>query len=164
MVSDTNLDDVHNLEIKFGFVYTLPYSSFPLTPKQMYSIMKDMAHGIKTGKTTGFASPSQGYEETNIDLNEILIKNPSSTYLFKLDSEDISNLELSKGSVLVVDRSRTPVSNQLVIIRHEGHFLCRLMVKNKGKTIFTNGIDEIEPIPEETEIIGVVTASFKEYP
>jgi hypothetical protein len=33
------------------------------------------------GKTTGFASPAQGYEETPIDLNRLLITNPP-RYLF----------------------------------------------------------------------------------
>jgi DNA polymerase V len=130
----------------------------------MYSIMKGMAHGINGVKTTGFASPSQGYEETNIDLNEILIKNPSSTYLFKLDSEDMSDLGLPKGALLVVDRSKTPVFNQFALIKHEGQFLCRLMVKHNKQNIFTNGVSEITPIADETEIVGAVTASIKEYP
>jgi len=123
-----------------------------------------MAHAIKTGKTTGFASPAQGYEDTNIDLNELLVKNPSATYFFKLESGDMSDLGLPKGALLVVDRSKTPVFNQFVLIKHEGQFFCRLMVKNNRQTIFTNGISEITPIADETEIIGAVTASIKEYP
>jgi DNA polymerase V len=126
--------------------------------------MKFMAHGINGVKTTGFASPAQGYEDTNIDLNEILVKNPSATYFFKLESEDMSDLGLSKGTLLVVDRSKTPIFNQFVLIKHEGQFLCRLMVKHNQQTIFTNGISEITPIADETEIIGAVTASIKEYP
>ena len=126
--------------------------------------MKGMAHGIKTGKTTGFASPAQGYEETNIDLNEILIKNPSSTYLFRLESSDMESLGLSKGALLVVDRSKNPVINKLAIIRHEGHFLCRLMANRNGITVFTNGVSEIIPIADETEIVGTVTSFIKEFP
>jgi len=38
------------------------------------------------------------------------------------------------------------------------------MVKHNKQTIFTNGITEIMPIADETEIIGAVTASIKEYP
>jgi len=123
-----------------------------------------MAHGINGVKTTGFASPAQGYEETNIDLNELLVKNPSATYFFKLESEDMSDLGLPKETLLVVDRSKTPIFNQFVLIKHEGQFLCRLMVKHNQQAVFTNGISEIKPIADETEIIGTVTASIKEYP
>jgi hypothetical protein len=35
-------------------------------------------------KTTGFASPSQGYEEQNIDLNRLLIHNPLPPTFFDL--------------------------------------------------------------------------------
>jgi len=123
-----------------------------------------MAYGIKTGKTTGFASPAQGYEDNMIDLNELLIKNPSSTYLFRLESSDMSDLGLPKGALLVVDRSKKPVFNQFALIRHEGQFLCRLMVKHNQQAVFTNGVNEIYPTADETEIVGAVTASIKEYP
>jgi hypothetical protein len=34
-----------------------------------------MEFGITGEKTTGFASPAQGYEDTAIDLNRLLIRN-----------------------------------------------------------------------------------------
>jgi hypothetical protein len=51
----------------------------------------------------------------------------------------------------------------LVMLRHEGRFLCRLLIKKRGKTTFTDGKDEIEPIEDETEIIGTVTAAIRFY-
>jgi hypothetical protein len=62
----------------------------------------------------------------------------------------MAGLGLPNGALLVVDRSRVPVSNQFALIRHEGRFLCRLMVKENGKTIFTNGWVNITPIVDET--------------
>jgi len=78
-------------------------------------------------------------------------------------SEDMGKLGLPKGSLLVVDRSRAPRMNSLVLIRHEGWFLFRLLTENKGTAVFTNGVTVIRPIVDETEIIGVVTASMKMY-
>jgi len=122
-----------------------------------------MGYVKNEGKTTGFASPAQGYEDTTIDLNEILIQNPSSTYLFRLESGEMAGLGLPKGSILIVDRSKNPNFNQFVILRHEGQFLCRLMVKQNGNTVFTNGFSEIIPVANETEIVGAVTASIQVY-
>ena len=115
------------------------------------------------GKATGFASPAQGYEEQDIDLNRLLVRNPPATYFFRLESEDMSEFGLPRGTLLVVDRSREPRLNNIVLIRHEGRFLCRLLTENKGSAVFTNGIINIKPIADETEIIGTVTASINMY-
>ena len=115
------------------------------------------------GKTTGFASPAQGYEDNTIDLNELLINNPPATYLFRLESSDMAGLGLPKGALLVVNRSKKAVFNRFALIRHEGQFLCRLMVNHNGRPAFTNGISEITPVADETEIIGTVTSSIQVY-
>ena len=114
-------------------------------------------------KTTGFASPAQGYEEEGIDLNRLLIRNPPATIYVRLDSNDIESLGLVRGTLLVIDRSVTPAANALVMLRHEGKFLCRLMIRRNGKILFTDGVTDITPTPDETEIIGVVTASIRIY-
>ena len=114
-------------------------------------------------KATGFASPAQGYEEQAIDLNRLLITNPPATYFLRLESADMAALGLARGSLLVVDRSKDPAPNTLVLLRHEGRFLCRLYIEENGNAKFTNGNTDILPIPDETEIIGTITASIKEY-
>jgi DNA polymerase V len=114
-------------------------------------------------KATGFASPALGYEEQTIDLNRLLVTNPPATYFMRLDTSDMTEMGLPRGSLLIVDRSKDPIPNHYVVIRHFGQFLCRTMIENNGKTVFTNGTSEITPTPDETEIIGKVTASIKIY-
>ena len=126
-------------------------------------------------KATGFASPAQGYEEQGIDLNRLLILNPPATYFLRLESDDMDDFGLPFGSLLIVDRSRIPAPNSLVLIRHEGQFLCRLMCQapsaapspagtpENGAVYFTNGKEIIYPAAGETEIIGAITASIKIY-
>ena len=114
-------------------------------------------------KATGFASPAQGYEEQTIDLNRLLIHNPPATYFLRLESNDMAELGLPKGSLLILDRSKKPGPNSIVLIRHDGQLYCRLLIKKGGKTLFTTGKVDITPIPGETEIMGVITASIKEY-
>jgi len=115
-------------------------------------------------KTTGFASPAQGYEEQGIDLNRLLIHNPPATYFMRLETAEMEGLGLPSGSLLIVDRSKSPAPNSFVLIRHEGQFLCRLYSRTENNTAyFTNGKEIIYPIAGETEIIGVVTTSIKNY-
>jgi len=114
-------------------------------------------------RTTGFASPAQGYEEQGIDLNRLLIHTPPATYFCRLETDSMEALGLPQGSLLIVDRSINPIPNSFVMIRHEGEFLCRQLRKQKGKTVFTNGITTIYPTPDDTEIIGVITTSIQTY-
>ena len=121
-----------------------------------------MNKGTPIARANGFASPALGYEDCAIDLNELLIKQPAATYFYRLDSEDMEGLGLPRGALLVVDRSKIAVNNNIVLLRYEGQFLCRLMVKQKGYSTFTNGKNNFLPIVDDTEIIGVVTAFIKE--
>ena len=114
-------------------------------------------------KATGFASPALGYEEQAIDLNRLLIRNPAATYLVRLESDDMAELGLLRGARLIVDRSKVPGANELVMLRHEGRFLCRLMTKKGGKAAFSNGTEEFYPVADETEIIGTITAAIISY-
>ena len=114
-------------------------------------------------KTAGFASPAQGYEEEGIDLNRLLVRNPPATIFVRLDSSDMEALGLFRGTLLVVDRSKKATANTLVMIRHEGRFLCRLLTMAGGRTAFTNGAEEFYPAADDTEIIGAVTASIHTY-
>ena len=114
-------------------------------------------------KATGFASPTQGYEEQGIDLNRLLIRNPPATYFVRLETGEMTALGLPKGALLIVDRSKSPGAGLFVLIRHAGQFLCRQMAQSNGKTTFTNGTDHIYPIPDDTEIIGVISASIQTY-
>jgi DNA polymerase V len=114
-------------------------------------------------KATGFASPAQGYEDGAIDLNGLLVKNPPATYFFWLESDDMAGMGLPRGALLVVDRSMEARPDSFVIIAHEGQFLCRLMVENGGFTVFTNGMTDIMPVVDETQIIGTVRALVKCY-
>jgi DNA polymerase V len=122
-----------------------------------------MALKTAIGKTTGFASPAQGYEEQAIDLNRLLITNPPATYFFRLESSDMAALGLPRGALLVVDRSKHPKPNELVLIRHEDEFLCRMLTTHNGNPTFTNGQTNLSPIEGDTELIGVITSSIKTY-
>jgi DNA polymerase V len=112
-------------------------------------------------KTSGFASPAQGYEDSAIDLNGLLIRNPPATYFFRLESADMDGLGLHNGALLVVDRSKKTAKGDFVLLVHEGRFLCRLFTLKNGRKIFTDGKNDIVPIENDTAVIGVVTAAIQ---
>jgi DNA polymerase V len=109
---------------------------------------------------TGFPSPAQGYEEKNLDFNHLLVKNPAATFTMQLHSAEMAHRGIMQESLLIVDRSVTPVSGSLVVISCAGTFLCREMYKKADSVVFSNGITDI-PHNEDIELFGTVTAVVK---
>jgi SOS-response transcriptional repressor LexA len=110
-------------------------------------------------KATGFPSPAQGYEAKSIDLNALLVKNPSATYFMRSESRDMAHKGVFPGSVLVVDRSVAPVRGSLAVIAHEGCFMCREFAVRGGRAVFTDGERDIDAKNGGVIVFGTVTAA-----
>ncbi|HFI6886814.1 translesion error-prone DNA polymerase V autoproteolytic subunit [Escherichia coli] len=70
----------------------------------------------------GFPSPAADYVEQRIDLNELLVSHPSSTYFVKAAGDSMIEAGISDGDLLVVDSSRTAEHGDIVIAAVEGEF------------------------------------------
>ena len=53
----------------------------------------------------GFPSPGDDYIEKELDLNELLIKNPSATFFVKVEGESMLDAGIKSGDTLIVDRT-----------------------------------------------------------
>jgi DNA polymerase V len=113
-----------------------------------------------TRKATGFANPAQGYEESNIDFNRLLVVNPSSTVVMAADTGAMSAFGVPMGAYLVVDRARKPKTGDLAVISFEGEFLCREVTLNgrglSRTVVFSDGNHDFSPSHDEYEFFGVV--------
>ena len=86
----------------------------------MGSVLNEL--NIKS-RTTGFASPAESYVDKRLDLNELIVKDPFTTFYFKYMGPDV--LGVKKGNVLVIDRSETPQDGDLVVLTDKTHFKIR---------------------------------------
>lgn len=68
---------------------------------------------IKT-RTTGFASPAESYVDKRLDLNDLIVSNPKTTFYFEYADDDMFGIQ--KGNILVVDRAVKPLVNDLIIV------------------------------------------------
>jgi len=95
-----------------------------------------------------------------VDINEILIKHPSTTFFAKvIEKNNFANL--SEGDLLVIDSSFIPSAKQLVFVAKRNEFyICQFHQKDGiGFLLFDNGdvaLVENNYSPEN-QIIGVVT-------
>jgi len=74
-------------------------------------------------KTSGFASPAETYVDKRLDLNELIVKDIYSTFYFKYSGPNVFGVK--QGDVVVVDRSVTPNTGDLVILTDKTFFKLR---------------------------------------
>ena len=51
----------------------------------------------------GFPSPAEQYQETPLDLNELLVKRPAATFFVKVQGDSMVGAGIHDGDLLVVD-------------------------------------------------------------
>ena len=68
----------------------------------------------------GFPSPAEQYQETPLDLNELLVKRPAATFFVKVQGDSMIGDGIRDGDLLVVDRSLRPASREVAPVRRRG--------------------------------------------
>jgi len=82
--------------------------------------------------SAGFPSPADDYIETPLDLNELLIARPASTFFVSARGESMSGAGIQDGDLLVVDRSLEAISGDIVIAVLYGEFTVKRFTKSAG--------------------------------
>jgi DNA polymerase V len=99
---------------------------------------------------TGFPNAAMdqiGQQKLALDLNRLLVRHPSSTYLFRISGHQWAKQGFYDGDVAVVDRAPAPKPNQLAIAwQNEGFVICRA-----------------EQLPESATFWGVITAIIHQF-
>lgn len=106
---------------------------------------------------TGFPSPARGYEETTINLNTLMVQNAGATFFMRMKGTHLVYRGIISDDLLVVDRSRPPVSGCLVVFRQDEEFSCRELVRDGESYALSDGTGNHIPLNDETEIFGIVT-------
>ena len=114
----------------------------------------------------GFPSPAEDYLEGTLDLNELFIHRPSSTYIVRVAGDSMIEAGIYEGDLLVVDRSLDPKNNDIVIAELDGEFTVKRFVRKDDKTIVLEPANlNYQPIivtPEHELVIwGVVVGVLR---
>ena len=117
-------------------------------------------------KHSGFPSPANDYVENPININDLLIKRPSSTFLMRFRGNDMLFSGIKNNAILIIDRSLKPNSGDIIVASANGEFICRKIIIDTKKILMTNcknnKILNIENMPD-FEFLGVVTSSINVY-
>lgn len=69
----------------------------------------------------GFPSPAEDFQDDTIDLNELLVRNPPATFLYRAEGWSMLHAGICDGDILIVDRSVAPKDGDVVIATWEGN-------------------------------------------
>jgi len=109
----------------------------------------------------GFPSPADDYVEKTIDLNSELIKNPPATFFVKVDGDSMTDANIFKDDILIIDKSIEPSNNKIVLAIVNGEFTVkRLKILNNIITLQAENSkynDIIITKEMDFEVWGVIT-------
>jgi DNA polymerase V len=109
----------------------------------------------------GFPSPADDYVEKSIDLNEQLVRNPTSTFFVRAKGDSMKDAGITSGDILVVDKAVTVANKQIVVAMLNGEFTVKRLRKKKGQVFLESENQDFPPMEitpdQELVIWGVVT-------
>lgn len=109
----------------------------------------------------GFPSPAEDYIESQLDLNELIVKHPTATFFVKVEGESMSGASIHSGDMLVVDRSLEAKNGRIIVAKVDGEFTVKRLVVGEGGTVLQSEnplYPSLAINPEsDFEVWGVVT-------
>jgi DNA polymerase V len=113
----------------------------------------------------GFPSPAQDWQETAIDLVELLRLDRAASFVFRISGHSMTDAGLFDNDVVVVDRDAKPINGRIVIAIVDGGFVIRQLCVKAGVPLLEARNSALSyPVTianEDVEIWGVVRASVR---
>lgn len=108
-----------------------------------------------------FESPGTDYEEDRISLDEYVTNHPEAAFYIRVTGDCMTGSGINDGDLLVVDRSLTPVSGDVIIGVLNGEHIIACYTEHGGKNYLVPDNPAYEPIQIEEftafNIEGVVS-------
>jgi len=96
--------------------------------------------------SAGFPSPADDYLEDRLDINELLIRNPSATFFVRVIGNSMINAGIHSGDILVVDRSLEAKDGAVVIAVLDGELTVKTLRHLRGSVYLYPENDNFKPI------------------
>jgi DNA polymerase V len=114
----------------------------------------------------GFPSPAEDHSDQPLSLTRRLVRHPTATFYVRAEGHSMSPM-IESGDLLVVDRSRTAVDNDVVIAVVDGDFTVKTMRRSADGRIMLIPVNPAFrpvaiPANGQLDIWGTVTAIVRE--
>lgn len=108
----------------------------------------------------GFPSSAENFIEKALDLNDLLISHPASTFFIRVKGDSMINAGIRSNDILIVDRALSPSHNKIVIARINDELTIKRIKFEATGIILVPENDAFKPIPitadMDFEVWGVI--------
>jgi len=116
--------------------------------------------------TAGFPSPAADELDDEIDLRDLLMPRPGSTFWFRVDGECLHDAGILDGDYVAVDKSVQAKIGHVALCLLDGDFMLKVLGHDGNgnrclKTADRDGRDRIIPFREGMSIEGVVVSVMR---
>lgn len=115
----------------------------------------------------GFPAPGDDMVERPLDLNDLMIDNPTSTFFVRVSGDSMEGARIFDGDILVVDRSVQAAPEMIVVAAVYGEMVVKRLRKVRGQLALCSEQEGYEPIAiDDTDgcfIWGVVIGSARTF-
>ncbi|MCA9355790.1 translesion error-prone DNA polymerase V autoproteolytic subunit [Candidatus Kaiserbacteria bacterium] len=113
----------------------------------------------------GFPSPGDDLVEQPLDLNDLMIKNPTATFYVRVSGDSMEGAKIFDGDILVVDRSVEAKNGSIVVAAVCGELVVKRLKKTNKELALVSEKEGYNPIlineQEDCFVWGVVTGSAR---
>lgn len=119
--------------------------------------------------SAGFPSPAQDYIEKPLvqDLQKLLVRNPSSTFLCEITGDSMAGDGISEGDWAIVDKSIKPTVGKLVVVTCNGELLLKRIEAGRDRLLLVSSNSRYPPLEffedDEVTIWGIVVFVIKKF-
>lgn len=114
----------------------------------------------------GFSSPGDDHIERILDINDLVVKNPATTFFVRVEGDSMEGVGIFSGDVLVVDRSITPKDTHIVVAAVFGEMVVKRLVATGNTHVLASENVNYDPITigenDDCFIWGVVVGSVRQ--
>ncbi len=115
----------------------------------------------------GFPSPADDYVEQQLNPNDYLVENNTTTFFVRVKGDSMIEAGIFDNDVLVIDRSKTQQTGDIVLAVLDGEFTVKTLDWSK-KSVKLIPANQSYPVIEvkkgqSLEIWGVVTGSMRKF-
>ena len=102
--------------------------------------------------SAGFPSPADDHLEKNLDLNEYLIKNPTSTFFVRVQGDSMVGAGINSNDILIVDRSLEISNGKIIIAVLYGELTVKRLRLSKNEMWLDADNNKFDPIKVTEEM------------
>ena len=112
----------------------------------------------------GFAAPAEEEIADTISIGEYLLRRPDASYLLTVEGDSMQGAGIHQGDTVVFERTQDYKPGDIVVALTEDGYTLKYLRK-KNNRYYLEAANEVYPdiYPNDGEIIGVVTATFRKY-